>query len=64
MADKGQKIIAHITVMPQIALLLSQFLFFTLVSSGFSLILGASLNTYERVLSPLYTEVSVSSFYD
>ena len=64
MADKGKKIMAQITLMPQITLLLSQFLFLTVLASGFSLILGASLSTYERALSPLYTEGSVSTLYD
>ena len=64
MADKGKKIINQMTVMPQITLLLSQFLFLTVLASGFSLILGASLTTYERALSPLYTEGSVSSMYE
>ena len=64
MADKGKKIFSPITVMPQITLLLSQFLFLTVLASGFSLILGASMTTYERALSPLYTDGSVSSLYD
>ena len=64
MADKGKKMIAQEIVMPQITLLLSQFLFLTVLASGFSLILGASLNAYERALSPLYSEGSVSSIYD
>ena len=64
MTGKGKKIIAKITVMPQITLLLSQFLFLTVLASGFSLILGASLNTFERALSPLYVEGSPSSVYD
>mgnify|MGYP001393889574 CR=1 FL=1 len=64
MADKGKRIMAQITLMPQITLLLSQFLFLTVLASGFSLILGASLSTYERALSPLYTEGSVSTLYD
>tara|TARA_Y100001968_G_scaffold312874_1_gene336492 strand:+ start:699 stop:893 length:195 start_codon:yes stop_codon:yes gene_type:complete len=64
MADRSKKIIAQITVMPQITLLLSQFLFLTVLASGFSLISGASLTTYERALSPLYTEGSVSALYD
>ena len=64
MADQSKKIIAEIAMMPQITLLLSQFLFLTVLASGFSLILGASLNAYERALSPLYSEGSVSSIYD
>tara|TARA_B100001113_G_scaffold286150_1_gene241525 strand:+ start:211 stop:405 length:195 start_codon:yes stop_codon:yes gene_type:complete len=64
MAEKVKKIIDQVSVIPQITLLLSQFLFLTVLASGFPLILGASLTTYERVLSPLYTEGSVSSVYD
>ena len=64
MADKCKKIITQITVMPQITLLLSQFLFLTVLASGFSLISGVSLTTYERELSPLHTEGSVSALYD
>ena len=64
MAEKVKKIIDQVSVIPQITLLLSQFLFLTVLASGFSLILGASLSTYERALSPLYTEGSVSTLYD
>tara|TARA_Y100001968_G_C18992592_1_gene542128 strand:+ start:318 stop:512 length:195 start_codon:yes stop_codon:yes gene_type:complete len=64
MADKGTKNITRITLMPQITLLLSQFLFLTVLASGFSLILGASLNTYERALSPLCTDGLAVSMYD
>ena len=64
MAEKVKKIIDQVSVIPQITLLLSQFLFLTVLAGGFPLILGASLTTYERVLSPLYTEGSVSSVYD
>ena len=54
MADKGTKIITPLIVMPQITLLLSQFLFLIVFASGFSLISGASFTAYERALSPLY----------
>ena len=64
MTDKGKKIITHITVMPQITLLVSQFLFLTVLASGFSLILDASFHAYERSLSPLYIEGVVSSLHD
>ena len=64
MAEKVKKIIDQVSVIPQITLLLSQFLFLTVLASGFPLIFGASLTTYEKVFSPLYTEESVSSVYD
>ena len=59
MVDKGKN-----TAMPQIALLFSQFLFFTVLVSGFSLISITSYTAYERSLSPLYAEGAVSSLYD
>ena len=64
MADKGKKIIAPLIVMPQITLLLSQFLFLIVLASSFSLISCASFTAYERALSPLYTEGALSSLYD
>ena len=64
MFDKGKKIISLKTVLPQVLLLSSQFLFLTVVIGGFSLISRASFPTYERSFSPLYVEGGVSSLYD
>ena len=64
MFDKGKKIISFKTVLPQVLLLSSQFLFLTVVIGGFSLISRASFPTYERSLSPLCVEGGVSSLYD
>ena len=64
MFDKGKKIISLKTVLPQVLLLSSQFLFLAVVVGGFSLISRASFTTYERSLSPLCVEGGVSSFYD
>ena len=63
MAEKVKKIIDQVSVIPQITLLLSQFLFLTVLASGFPLILGASLTTYERVFSPL-SKVSVKKAFN
>tara|TARA_Y100001968_G_scaffold65420_1_gene56203 strand:+ start:147 stop:326 length:180 start_codon:yes stop_codon:yes gene_type:complete len=52
------------TAVTQIAILFSQFLFFTVLVSGFSLISITSYTAYERSLSPLYAEGAVSSLYD
>tara|TARA_B100000579_G_scaffold88912_1_gene69994 strand:+ start:641 stop:820 length:180 start_codon:yes stop_codon:yes gene_type:complete len=59
MVDKGKN-----TAMPQIALLFSQFLFFTVLVGGFSLISRASFTSYERSLSPLTIDGAVSSLYE
>ncbi len=59
MVDKAKK-----TAMPQIALLVSQFLFITVLISGFSLLSRAYLAAYERSLSPLHSDGAVSSVYD
>tara|TARA_Y100001968_G_scaffold248891_1_gene233558 strand:- start:71 stop:250 length:180 start_codon:yes stop_codon:yes gene_type:complete len=59
MIDKSKK-----TAMPQIALLFSQFLFFTVLVSGFSLISRESFPSYERSLSPLTVDGPVSSLYE
>ena len=64
MADKGKKVFTPLIVMPQITLLLSQFLFLIVLASGFSLISAVSFTAYERVVSPLYTEGALSSLYD
>ncbi len=64
MFDKGKKIISLRTILPQVILLFSQFLFLTVVVGGFSLLSRASFTTYERSLSPLCVDGGVSSFYD
>ena len=64
MDDKDKKISTPLTVIPQITLLLSQFLFLTVLASSFSFISGASFAAYERALSPMYTEGALSSLYD
>ena len=64
MAEKDKKINTPVPLMSQISLLLSQFLFLIVLVSGFSMLSGASLITYERRLSPLYADGIVSSFYD
>ena len=65
MADNNcKKINTTLNVMPQITLLLCQFLFLTVLAGGFSLISAASFTAYERALSPLFTEGALSSLYD
>ena len=64
MFDKGKKIISLKTVLPQMLLISSQFLFITLIIGGFSLISRASFTTYERSLSPICVEGGISTFYD
>jgi len=59
MIVKGKK-----TAMPQIALVLSQFLFLTVLVGGFSLISRVSFTSYERSLSPLTVDGAVSSLYE
>ena len=59
MIDKGKK-----TAMPQIAILFSQFLFFTVLVGSFSLISRASFTSYERSFSPLTVDGAVSSLYE
>ena len=64
MVGKGKKISSPKTVIPQMALLFSQFLFLTALLGGFSLISRASFMAYEKSLSPIYIEDAVSSLYD
>ena len=53
MEEKGKKINPNMTVMSQITLLLSKFLFLKLLVSGFSFISSASFIAYARILSLL-----------
>ncbi len=64
MFAKGKKMSAPRSTLPQIFLLISQFLFLTVLVGGFSFISRASFTAYERSLSPLYIEGLASSFYD
>tara|TARA_Y100001968_G_scaffold324037_1_gene362663 strand:+ start:1038 stop:1217 length:180 start_codon:yes stop_codon:yes gene_type:complete len=59
MGNKGKN-----TAMPQIALLLAQSLFLTVLVGGFSFVSRASYTAYERSLSPLYLEGAVPSVYE
>ena len=61
---KKRKRIVTPNLMPQITLLLSQFLFLVVLISSFSRILGASFSSYARVLSPLHSEGGITSFHD
>lgn len=64
MFDKGKKISTAKTDIPQVALLVSQFLFLSVLVGSLSLISRASFTTYSRSLSPLFIEGGVSSLYE
>ena len=64
MAKKGKKIITSKTAMPQIVLLISQFLFITVLIGGFSFISHASFMAYEKSLSPLNVQMEEGYFFE
>jgi len=64
MAEKEKKINSSLTVLTQITLLLSQFLFLTVLVGSFSFISGESFNAYKNTLLPSYNERTLFSLYD
>tara|TARA_B100000700_G_C14327644_1_gene526650 strand:+ start:43 stop:237 length:195 start_codon:yes stop_codon:yes gene_type:complete len=64
MIEKGKKINNHLTLMPQVILVVSQLLFLTVLVSGFSFISRSSFNVHERTLSNIHLEEIVSLLYD
>ena len=52
------------SAIPQITLLLTQFLFLTVLVGGFSFISRASFTAYENLISPMNVEEKFSALYD